>query len=63
MWVGLLTDKINNKLEESHLINKHALDREPVPLKQLLQSGHKKTSTCERYGTAAKMSSATDRTN
>ena len=33
MSVGLLTDRINNKLEKSNLINEHALDREPVPLK------------------------------
>ena len=33
MWVGLLTDRINNKLEKSNLINEHALNREPVPLK------------------------------
>ena len=32
MWVGLLTDTINNKLEISNLINEHALNREPVPL-------------------------------
>ena len=32
MWVGLLTDRINNKLEESNLINKHAFNREPVPV-------------------------------
>ena len=32
MWVGLLTDRINNKLEKSNLINEHALNREPVPL-------------------------------
>jgi len=31
--VGLLTDQINNKLEENNLINEHALNREPVPLK------------------------------
>ena len=31
MWVAL-TDKINNKLEKSNLINEHALNREPVPL-------------------------------
>ena len=37
MWVGLLTDRINNKLEESNLINEHALNREPVPLKPLLE--------------------------
>ena len=30
--MGLLTDRINNKLEESNLINKHALNREPVPV-------------------------------
>ena len=33
MSVGLSTDRINNKLEKSNLINEHALDREPVPLK------------------------------
>ena len=33
MWVGLLTDRINNKLEKSNLINEYALNREPVPLK------------------------------
>ena len=32
MWVGLLTDRINNKLEKSNLINEHALNREPVSL-------------------------------
>ena len=30
--MGLLTDRVNNKLEESNLINKHALNREPVPV-------------------------------
>ena len=35
MWVGLLTDRINNKLERSNLINEHALNREPVPLTKL----------------------------
>ena len=33
MWVGLLTDRINDNLEESNLINEHALNREPVSLK------------------------------
>ena len=33
MWVGFLTDRINNKLEKSILINEHALNREPVPLR------------------------------
>ena len=33
MWVGLLTDRINNKLEKSNLIIEHALNREPVSLK------------------------------
>ena len=33
MSVGLLTDRINNKLEKSNLINEHALNREPVPLR------------------------------
>ena len=32
MLVGLSTDRINNKLEKSNLINEHALNREPVPL-------------------------------
>ena len=32
MWVGLLTDNIDNELEKSNLINEHAPDREPVPL-------------------------------
>ena len=31
MWVGLFTDRINNILEKSILINEHALNREPVP--------------------------------
>ena len=35
MWVGLLTDTINNKLEKSNLINEHALNCEPVPLTKL----------------------------
>ena len=32
MWEGLLTSRINNKLEKSNLINEHALNREPAPL-------------------------------
>ena len=32
MGVGLLTDRINDKLEKSNLIKEHALNREPVPL-------------------------------
>ena len=31
MWVGLLTDRIDNKLERSNLINEHVLNHEPVP--------------------------------
>ena len=31
--IGLLTDRINNKLEKGNLINEHALNREPVPNK------------------------------
>ena len=31
--MGLLTDRINNKLKRSNLINEHALNREPVPLR------------------------------
>ena len=34
MRVGLLTDRIDNKLEKSNLINEHALIREPVPSAQ-----------------------------
>ena len=30
--MGLLTDRINIKLERSNLINEHALNRGPVPL-------------------------------
>ena len=33
MWLGLLTDRINNKLEKSNLIIEHALNRESVSLK------------------------------
>ena len=33
MWVELLTDRINNKLEKSNFINERALNREPIPLK------------------------------
>ena len=33
MWVGLLNDRINKKLEKSNLIDEHALNREPVALK------------------------------
>ena len=33
MWVGLLNDRINNKLEKSNLIDEHALNREPAALK------------------------------
>ena len=32
MWVGLLTDRINNKFEKSNLIYEHAMNREPLPL-------------------------------
>ena len=32
MEVGLLTNRINNKLEKSNLINEHMLNHEPVPL-------------------------------
>ena len=41
MWVGLLTDKINNKLEKSDWINEHALNREPVLLNTLNSSAIK----------------------
>ena len=33
MWVELLTDRINNELGKSNLINEHALIPEPFPLK------------------------------
>ena len=36
MWVGLLTDRINNKLEKRNLINEHALNNEPVPLTEVI---------------------------
>ena len=32
--MGLLTDRINHKLEKSNLINEHALNREPVKYSQ-----------------------------
>ena len=32
MRVGLLTDRISNKLGKSNVISEHALIREPVPL-------------------------------
>ena len=32
MRVGLLTDRISNKLGKSNVIREHALIREPVPL-------------------------------
>ena len=31
MSVGLLTDRSDNKLKRSNLINEHALNREPLP--------------------------------
>ena len=34
MWKGLSRDIINNKLEKSNLINEHALNYEPVPLRE-----------------------------
>ena len=36
--MGLLTDRINNRLEKRNLINEHALNREPVPLKMPLNN-------------------------
>ena len=30
MWVGLLSNRINNKLEKSNLIDEHALIRGPA---------------------------------
>ena len=32
--MGLLTDRIDNKLKKRNLINEHALIREPVPSTQ-----------------------------
>ena len=41
--MGLLNDRINNKVEKTNLINKHALNREPVhfpcPADSLAQLG------------------------
>ena len=34
--MGLLTDRTNNKLEKSKLINEDALNREPVPLNTVI---------------------------
>ena len=34
--MGLLTDRINNKLEKSKLIDEDALNREPVPLSTVI---------------------------
>ena len=36
MWVGLLTDRSNSKLEKSKLIDEDALNREPVPLNTVI---------------------------
>ena len=33
--MGLVTHRINDKLENSKLINEHTLNREPVPLKNI----------------------------
>ena len=38
MYVGLLTDRINNKLEKSSFINEHVLNSEPVPLTGMFQT-------------------------
>ena len=32
--MGVLTDRIKNKLERSNLIDEHALNREPIPLSE-----------------------------
>ena len=34
--MGLLTERINNKLEKGSLINEHARNHEPVPLRRIL---------------------------
>ena len=34
--MGLLTDRINNKLEKSKLVNEDVLNREPVPLNTVI---------------------------
>ena len=36
MSVGLLTDRITNKSENSNFINVHAASREPVPLRLVI---------------------------
>ena len=38
--MGLLTDRINNRLEKRNLINEHALNREPVPLNNMTNVGY-----------------------
>ena len=49
MWVGLLTGRINHKLEKRNLINEHTLNCEPVRLNffpeyfGLLKNNHFKT--------------------
>ena len=35
---GIITDRINNKLEKSNLINEHALNRKPFPLTLFISS-------------------------
>ena len=58
MSAGLLTDRINNKLEQSNLINEHALNPEPVPLiekKQVEKTGAKAT---KGLGSAERLSLA-----
>ena len=37
--MGLLTERINNKLEKGNLINEHARNHEPVPLRRILTDG------------------------
>ena len=36
--MGLFTDRINNKLEKSDLINEHALNRKPFPFTLFISS-------------------------
>ena len=47
MWVGLLTDKIKNKLEKNNLIKEQALSREPVPLIIFILEFHQWGGTSE----------------
>ena len=54
--MGLLTDRINNKLEKTNVIYKHALNREPVPIPcpadLLAQLGERRSADREVTGSS-----------